>query len=163
MVGAMKRVWVATFVAFVVVALPQAKAGEIVAEFNGLKVGIDEASGSLIRLEFPGVGVMLEAPPGRAGLLDVAYPLPEFVAMRLGSTYSAARIERGDGAIKIVYVPLGASRANVKLPEGAVGAEVVIRAADDGRSVVLRAKIVNDSKALIPQVLFPDLRGLKPC
>src|SRR5438445_12531402 len=61
----------------------------------------------------------------------------------------------------IEWAALGASRTNFPMPEGTVRARVTIRGAADGRSVILQCRIDNQSAALVPQVLFPDLHGLK--
>ena len=82
--------------------------------------------------------------------------------MRLASRFSKAQIERSDNEVVISYRQLGASRQRQALPAGAVQARVRIRADADGRSIVFSAHIQNDSAAPVPQVLFPDLWGLKP-
>lgn len=132
-------------------------------DFNGVSLTIDTESGNLLRLESPATGAILESVPGHAGLLDVAYPIEPFVALRLGTGYSKASItQRGEGGVTIGLDPLGPSRTSFKMPEGKVRAEITIRPAPDQHSVILKARIFNESKALIPQVLFPDLHGLKP-
>lgn len=130
--------------------------------FNQLEIGIDEMSGSVVLLRSPYTQDILEAKPGSAGLLDVAYPAPSFAPMRLASRFSKASVEQDEGKVTITWTALGASRANLALPSGAVRAQVTFEAAPDGRSIILRSRIWNESGATIPQVLFPDLWGLKP-
>ena len=128
---------------------------------NGLEIGVDKATGSIVRLACAPTGVMLQAQPGSAGVLDLAYPIPQFVPLRLASRYSGARILSEPKALTIIWDKLGPSRDSLQMPEGNVSAQVKIMAADDGRSVVMTCKIENKSKAQISQVLFPDLQGLK--
>jgi len=130
---------------------------------NGLELGIDKETGSLVYLSSSATGVMLEAPPQSAGLVDMAYPVESFAAMRLASRFSKAQVvDKGASGVEIRWDKLGASRPNLALPTGSASAVVTIRAADDGRSVILSCHIDNKSSAPIPQELFPDLWGLKP-
>jgi hypothetical protein len=130
-------------------------------EFNGLEVGIDAATGSLVRLSYPATGVILEAPTKAAGLVDLAFPTDSFPPLRLASRFSQARVEKQANGVRI-SAALGASRMGLALPSGKVTAEVKIAAAEDGRSVILSCRIVNGSSAPVPQILFPDLWGMRP-
>jgi hypothetical protein len=130
--------------------------------FNGLDISIDRDTGNLLLLSSPYTGVILESPPGAAGLLDIGYPLRSFLPMRLASRFSRAEIIQGKNEVVITWKALAPSRSNLSLPEGKIYAQVTIRAADDGRSVVMSCRIENKSSASVPQVLFPDLWGLKP-
>ena len=56
---------------------------------------------------------------------------------------------------------LGPSRGKFKV-DGDVAATVTLRADADGRSVVLSCALENRSKRPVPQVVFPELRGLLP-
>lgn len=130
------------------------------AQLNGLRFVFDPGSGGLLELEYEGLK-LLEAAPGRASLLDAAYPGHGFEPLRLGTRYSRdARVEVADGGIAITWQTLGMSRAFE--PKGSVAASVLIRPAADGRSVTLKASMENKSELAIPQVLFPDLSGLRP-
>jgi hypothetical protein len=130
------------------------------AELNGLRVAIDQKSGGLLELEYEGMK-MLETGPGKASLLDAAYPGDGFEPLRLGTRYSRdARVEVANGEISITWQALGMSRALE--PKGSVQASARIRPGADRRSVMLRASIENRSELAIPQVLFPDLTGLRP-
>ena len=42
---------------------------------NGLDVGVDEQTGSLVYLSYAATGAILEAAPEKAGLIDLAYPV----------------------------------------------------------------------------------------
>ena len=128
---------------------------------NGAEIGIDEQTGCIVRLSHPATGIMLSAQPETAGLLDVAYPAKEFFPLRLASQFSKARLTKEPDGIRIIYDRLGPSRENVELPEGKVVAQVIMRAAPDGRSLIMSCQILNASDAPIPQILFPDLWGLK--
>lgn len=144
-------------------ALPAAAPAAVVtATIDGLEIGIDESTGSIVSLRSPHTGLLLAAPADRAGVLDVAYPVESFPGMRLASRFSAAQIVQAPGKVTISWEQLGASRPNLALPSGAVRAEVTIRSAGDGRSVILQSRIDNGSAVSVPQVLFPDLWGLKP-
>jgi len=129
---------------------------------NGLDVGVDEQTGSLVYLFYPATGAILEAAPEKAGLIDLAYPVDSFTPMRLASRFSRAHIAKEGNGIVITWDSLGPSRRNFMLPTGKVSAQVTIRAAEDGRSVILACRIENKSAAPVPQILFPDLWGLKP-
>jgi hypothetical protein len=129
---------------------------------NGLKISIDRDTGSVVALESPEAGVMLQADARSAGIIDVAYPVESFTAMRLASRFSQAEVKVSNREITITWHRLGPSRSNLALPSGAVSAQVRIRAADDGRSIIWRAHLDNGSGAAVAQILFPDLAGLKP-
>jgi hypothetical protein len=129
---------------------------------NGLKISIDNQTGSIVGLEYPGPGQILEAQPERAGLIDMAYPVPEFEALRLASRFSKdVKIEKTDSAVIIRWNKVGASRTWVNL-SGSVLATVWIKALPDGQSVSIKCSVDNKSDKAIGQVMFPDLQGLLP-
>src|SRR5439155_21287690 len=135
-----------------------AEAGVLKVRFNDMELGIDQDTGSVMFLSSPATGLILEAVPESAGLIDLAYPLESFAAMRLASRFSKASVvQKGPGEVLIEWDKLGASRANLALPSGVVSAYVTIRAANDGKSVILACRVENKSSAPIPQELFPDL------
>ena len=130
------------------------------AELNGLSLAIDPDSGGLIEMAYNGVK-LLETSPENASLVDAACPGQGFDPLRLGVRYSSgARVTISPEGIVISWTTLGTSRP-VSLG-GPVSAEVRIRPAGDGRSLVLSVAIDNQSGVPIPQVLFPDLAGLRP-
>ncbi|HZT29871.1 MAG TPA: hypothetical protein VFA33_08315 [Bryobacteraceae bacterium] len=137
-------------------------AGDVSLRLNGLEIALNGETGGIVWLAYPPAGEFLAAGTKDAGLLDVAYPVESFGPMRLATRFSRAQITRtGEGAV-IVWDPLGPSRRGVALPSGHVTARVTLRAAEDGRSVVLTCRIENRSAAPVPQVMFPDLEGLEP-
>jgi hypothetical protein len=139
-----------------------AHAGVTKVTLNGLDIGIDADTGSIVSLHSAATGEMLAARTDAAGILDVAYPTPTFAPMRLATRFSRVRIEQGANEVTLTWDRLGASRPTLPLPSGAVRATVHIRADADGRSIVFSAHIQNDSAAPVPQILFPDLWGLQP-
>lgn len=132
------------------------------ATLNGLKITIDKKTGSIIGFDYPGPGKILEAKSERAGLVDLAYPIPEFEPLRLASRFSKeARIEKSDNAVVISWENLGASRSYFK-PAGNVSAKVWLTAMPDGRSISMKCQVINASERPVGQVLFPDFHGLLP-
>lgn len=138
-----------------------ASAGQRVAVLNGLRLVLDESNGTLLKMEYPGVGVMLEASGERASMLSLAYPTPKFEPLRLESRESQVHITTDDRQVVLRWDRLTPSRRNFDY-EGTVSAEVTLSADGDGRSVIWQCRVKNDSKLPIKQVLFPDLRGLRP-
>ena len=132
--------------------------------FNGLTFGIDRDTGNLAYLSSAATGPILIAADGPGGLLDLAYPLPAFAPMRLGSEHSQARVVPSPDGVLITWEALGPSRLPGHSPRrpGKVRAEVRIRPAGDGRSVILSCRIENHSEAAVEQELFPDFHGLIP-
>lgn len=131
-------------------------------ELNGLAIGLDSDRGTLVSLAYGGVGKVLEAPPDRSGLVDVAYPLPEFEALRLAARHShGVRIERTPTEVTLTWEALGASRSYFK-SAGNVTAKVWLKAMADGRSISMKCRVENHSARPVGQVLFPDFYGLLP-
>ncbi len=134
----------------------------VVANLNGLKITIDKESGSIVGLEYPGPGEILQAKTGMGGIIDVAYPIPEFEPLRLASRFSkGAKIEISKDAVLITWDNLGASREYFK-SSGKVSAKVWLQAMPDGRSISMKCQVVNESERPVGQVLFPDFHGLLP-
>jgi hypothetical protein len=129
---------------------------------NGLKITIDKESGSIIGLDYPGPGKIMEDKTGMGGIVDVAYPIPEFEPLRLASRFSkGAGIEKSEDAVVISWDNLGASRSYFK-SKGNISAKVWLKAMPDGRSVSMKCQIDNQSELPVGQVLFPDFHGLLP-
>jgi len=127
---------------------------------DGLIVTLDQATGAILRLEYPESACCLKADAEEAGLVDAAYPLPRIrTAAPCGSVQfrsaDPAKPRAGDSADRYA----GATRTNFTL-EGTLGAEVTLRASTDGHSVILSCQLTNGTRRPIPQVVFPDLRGL---
>ncbi len=137
-----------------------ARAEPLRTTLNGLEIAVDRETGCLLHLASKATGAILTAV--EPSLLDAAYPVDAFAAMRLGCRNARASVTQDAAGLTIEWKPLGPSRPNL-LPRGvAVHARVTVRAAPDARSVVFSARLTNDSAAPVPQVLFPDLAGLRP-
>lgn len=137
-------------------------AGVVTATLNGLQLSIDADTGSVLKMEYPGVGMMLDSAVERASAIDLAYPCKELEALRLASRFShKARVTKTDKAVVIYWDKLGLSRESFDT-FGDVSATVRFVAADDGRSVVAGCEVVNNSKQPVRQVAFPDFSGLLP-
>jgi hypothetical protein len=136
--------------------------GTLKVTLNGLEMSIDRETGSLLLLSSSPTGTLLEASPEKAGLIDLAYPVDSFTPMRLASRFSRAEVTQDGNSVVITWKALGPSRSNLALPAGNVYAQVTIRPAPDGRSIIMTCRIENDSIVPVPQILFPDLWGLKP-
>ncbi len=119
-------------------------------------------TGCLVHLASEATGAILTAAEGQASLLDAAYPVASFYPMRLGCRNAHASVSQDSGGVAIEWKQLGPSRPNLLSGGAAVSARVTIRAAPDGRSVIFSARLQNDSTAPVPQILFPDLAGLRP-
>lgn len=135
----------------------------VIAKLNGLEITFDGPTGSIVRLKQPGPGVvMLETTAEAATLIDLAYPVPQFKPLRLASRFSSgAKIVKTDGQVTVRWDKLGSSRSFVKTP-GNVSATVTLKAAPDGKSVILTCRVENQSENAVRQVLFPDFLGLAP-
>ncbi|MBM3493964.1 MAG: hypothetical protein FJX72_06550, partial [Armatimonadetes bacterium] len=135
--------------------------GETVsAKLNGLTITFDKASGAIVRMEYAGPGVLLDAGTEEAGLVDLAYPRPDFEALRLNARSSrGALIEQRPDRVTVRIPALGPSRPG-SAPDGPISPVVTLRADADGRSVVMTCEVTNGSSRPIPQAIFPDLRGL---
>jgi hypothetical protein len=154
------RLWALAAAGLLFGGATMAQAGTTTATLNDLKVTLDTDTGAIRRMEYPGPGVLLEAGPEEAGLVDAAYPLPEFEPLRLNARSSAgAQILKEPGKVTIRLSALGPTRNGFSV-EGALSAEVTLRADPDGRSVVMSCRLTNGTRRAVPQVIFPDLRGL---
>ncbi|MEO8763510.1 MAG: DUF6259 domain-containing protein [Ginsengibacter sp.] len=132
------------------------------ATLNGLEFIFDSRSGSILSISYPGTGVMLQAPPDSAGIVDIAFPVKEFEPLRLASRFSKnAQITRGAGIVTIHWPELGASRSFTKF-QGKVAATVTLKEDTDGQSVSMSCTIENRSDHTVPQIIFPDFSGLVP-
>jgi len=128
---------------------------------NGLQVTLDAQTGGVLKLAYDGPGVVLETDRQGASLLGLACPVPAFEPLRLATRYAPqAEIARSNDGVSVSWPQLGPSR-NVPL-SGPVSAAVRLKAAPDGRSVVLSCEVRNGTDRPLRQVLFPDLNGLLP-
>jgi hypothetical protein len=131
-------------------ALAQAPSNSFI--FNHLEMTFDGQTGALLRMAHPATGVILETSSALGGLINVSFP-----GRQLEPAGSKAVIVRSDNGVTITWEALGGD-----LPDGKIHAEVTIKAAPDERSVILAAKVKNEARAQTTQVLFPDLKGLRP-
>ena len=138
-----------------------ADVGTIEATLNGLRITFDGETGSILELEYPGPGKIIDTTPEYAGLVDLAYPCEDFEPLRLAPRYSRnANITASSDHVTITWDELGASRPfDLK---GKVTVRVDLKALPDGRSILLQCKIDNQSPIAVRQVLFPDLMGVVP-
>ena len=153
---------VALLAVLAVAAKPAAAdGGRATADLNGLKMVIDEHTGAILRLDYPGVGTLLDCDPAEASVVDLAYPLPDFEPLRLAPRFSTgAQVTSSAGHLAIHWPALGASRNRAL--KGTVSATVEFRAEPRGRDIVAVCEIHNDTDRPVPQVLFPDFSGLLP-
>jgi len=140
----------------------ESKSGTVEAVLNGLRITLDSRTGGILRLDYAGPGKMLQARSDTAGIVDLAYPVKDFEPLRLAPRFSqGARIEKSKDEVVISWDKLGASRDCFPV-EGDVSATVRLKAAPDGRSIIMTCEISNRSKNAVRQVIFPDLAGLLP-
>ncbi len=129
---------------------------------NGLDITLDNQTGAILQLDYPGPGTLLDADAAEAGLVDVAYPIEQFEPLRLAARHSRdAVIEESPGRVVIRLGELGPSRDNFSI-EGQVATTVTLQADPDGCSLILSCEIENRSPRAVRQVIFPELRGLVP-
>ena len=141
---------------------PDQPGDTVTTAINGLEIVLDGRSGSILSLSHAGPGKMLETTPEHASILDLAYPVPQFEPLRLASRFSTgARITKASGQVAIRWDRLGASRTAFAVP-GRVSATVTLKAAPDGKSIILACRVENRSENAVRQILFPDLFGLVP-
>lgn len=157
----MQRQFHCTLVLLLALVAAQTRAANVEAALNRLKITLDEDTGGIVKLQYDGTGTMLESSPQRAGMIDLAYPVERFEPLRLASRFSrGVKITQTKDSVTVEWERLGASRG-FELP-GNVSASVSWRAAPDGRSVILTAKVTNHSPRSVRQVVFPDFAGLRP-
>ena len=131
------------------------------AVLNGLEIDIDSGSGNILKLSYPGAGR-----PSRNDSREGENPgsclsAERFRAFPLGlkvldQRESGKDRRRGDDHLGIAW-----REPAFEFP-GKVSAVVKLLADPDGRSVVMKCTIQNQSQRAIPQVLFPDLYGFLP-
>jgi hypothetical protein len=129
---------------------------------HGLEISIDRNNGGITSISHPSTGMLLNIDSERAGLVDLAYPIETFYPLRLSTRFSRATVSGWEKGVKITWDVLGPNRRHVLLPDGRVCAEVCIQPSEDNLSVIMSCRIENKSRNPIPQVMFPDLHGLKP-
>jgi hypothetical protein len=127
---------------------------------NGLQITLDPNNGSITKLLYPDTGTILQASSTTAGLVTTSSPT--YITAQFGSQYSLATIAQQDAnTYTITWSNLSSNRNGVSTG-GNIQAAVTIKAAPDGRSVILSCHINNNSTVSLSQVLFPDFAGLRP-
>ena len=133
---------------------------------NRTTLVFDEATGGIVSMSHPGCGEIMK---NGGGLLDLAWPVHlDYEALRAdpcGRYFPKAPVIEGDERqVTLTWDGLPQNTATPDLPElfGRIWAQVTLRAAEDGCSLVLRCRIKNRSQTPVAQILFPDLRGLQP-
>lgn len=126
------------------------------------KLWFSDETGGLYRIQPEGAPAILDIAPEKAGLLDLAFPQEKFGPLRLYTPGSNAQLETdGETYVIVRYDALAPSRQDLGVTDR-VSAAVTIRALPDGKSFSMEAEITNHSDQLVPQILFPDFRGLVP-
>jgi hypothetical protein len=120
--------------------------------FNEVEVTFDRQTGAILRMNHPTAGMILETTSALGGLINVAYS-----GRYLEPAGSQATIVRSDNGVTLTWDALGGD-----LPDGKISALVTIKSAPDGRSMIMAAKVKNEARDQTTQVLFPDLKGLRP-
>lgn len=128
-------------------------------DLNGLRIGIHEHTGGIVSMEHESMGRFL-ADDGGGWLFDLACPVEEYVPLRSSISNSQAQIIKITDGVEIQYASLKLSR-DIDTG-GDIRAVVKITAAKDGQSVVMNCLLENNSKIPVRQIIFPDIRGLKP-
>ncbi len=122
-------------------------------------IEIDKSRGALRRIsvgvppvEFIGTGFAL------AGLCEIALPLKGYLSHRLRADGSqSVLLSRGSGNSAVIeYDEMRSSEGVFRLK---IRSEIK---GEEGGLFSLQMKIVNESKSVIPHVLFPNLSGLIP-
>ena len=96
-----RSIWGWSLLVFLMVGPPggQPDANGQQFRLNGWEIGLDPQTGGIASLSHPMTGAFLSAPAGKASLLDLAYPIPQYVPMRLGTSHSKAEITSEGGEI----------------------------------------------------------------
>ena len=128
---------------------------------NKMRFTFDRQTGSLVRLANPNSVIMIEAGRDQAGLIDLACPVKQCMALRLASRFSNQAVFKNDSnGITISWNKLGTNRS-IAL-KGNVIATVRLQAAPDDKSIIMSCHINNQTEEHIRQALFPDFMGLIP-
>jgi hypothetical protein len=120
------------------------------------RAGVDGA-GALAALRLHDPRTDFVAAPSGAGLLRLALPLPDhFSHYAEAGTHGAPDITAADGGLHLTYPGLATS-------EGPVAVRIEIELAPDSETegIRLRARVHNGTPDVIPQVVFPQLLGLR--
>lgn len=139
---------------------PAASAASVL--LNGLQLDFDDDTGTLVRMSYPSAGVILAASKEESSILTVSCPAKGLAILQCEPRLSKATIQKGKDGVTVTWAALQANRNSPDASAGKVKAQVAFRAAPDGRSIILSARVENGTQRELPQILFPDLRGLRP-
>lgn len=131
-------------------------------ELNNTQIDLDEHTGGILRMQHGGPGVIVQSDVDHAGMIDMAYPVEHFEPLRLANRFSTiSAIEASENQVRILYDNIQPSRAWYHM-DGRVCAEITIRAADDGKSLIFNCHLNNNAGCDIRQIVFPDFVGIEP-
>lgn len=129
---------------------------------NNNEIVFDAHTGGILCLKTSNGVKIIDTDRETAGLIDLAYPLDNFGPLRLATPYSKIKsIDINENNVIIDYSSLGPSRKDAGY-QGDVSAKIILTAHEDGKSVVFEAQVENHTDKLVPQILFPDFKGLVP-
>ncbi len=150
----------------------------VTVNLNGLEITVDDQTGELQRLNYPPVGTILEAQAKLMAIHDGAGEKGEEqtnpatgVASSVDAsdaTLATAEARRSDvtlnpreGGLTIGWSEAADAPSGAKDAEKAVQYQIDLSAAPDGRSVILRGEVLNQTNQTLQQVAFPRLMGLR--
>ena len=127
--------------------------------FNSCEYYIDTLSGCFTGIKNPNGTWVLSQKPENASMINVALPLAIFEPFRMGSTGTKnVIINEYEDSLVLSWNNLNGSRDFET--EGNILTKVTIIEADDNLSVIMKAKISNNTDSIVPQIVFPDLKGI---
>src|SRR5258706_4906323 len=120
------------------------------------RLTVDPKTGALRYIGL--AGFQLTLLEGNAGLFDLALPLPDELPHRLRVTdrESIPTFTSDGGEHRISYISLQSAHGTFD-----VACTLRIRPDESTGGFAVRLEIVNHTQQVIPQVLFPNLSGLK--
>ncbi len=123
---------------------------------NG-RLRLDPRTGYVKGLSLAGGATRVHGDAG-AGLFEVALPLPDYAPHRIRLTEKQVTpvVEKSRDTVRISYGQLRSDYG-----EFALEAEVIIRGESEA-GFSLRMTLTNNTRFMVPQVLFPNLVGLEP-
>ncbi len=129
---------------------------------GGIQLHINTDTGGIVKIiNIETDSVYLDCDKENAGPIDMALPLADFEPFRIGSKYgSKPQINCEENKLSIYWDNVAGNLGDFQL-DGTVAVTVNIFAAEDN-SVILNAKVKNNTCEPIKQVLFPFLPGLLP-
>lgn len=121
---------------------------------RGGRVGLDPASGALVRAQLDPDGREVVHAAGDQGLLRLAVPLPDYGSHYLDvGAHGRPDVALGHDEVSLTYSGLTSAHHSADIT-----VRLELRSAPEG--LVVRARVHNGSEAPIPQVAFPQVTGL---